>query len=151
MSSDGQLPKLKSSSKVPDTHSVGAICNYNVGVFTVTEVAMENADTVPPAHPVPRTPKLAYPGLRRCGGPSVPLTFLARLAAWQSLCTRHVDASLETHHRPVDAAALQSRSGSAMVRRRCRGVRPDQPLPLQSHARCRDKALLCYRFHRFPR
>src|SRR5271169_1338353 len=32
-------------------------------------------------------------------------------------------------HLPVDAADLQSRSGSAMVRRRCSDVRPDQPLP----------------------
>jgi hypothetical protein len=32
-------------------------------------------------------------------------------------------------HIPVDAADLQSRSGSAVVRRRCSGVRPDQPLP----------------------
>jgi hypothetical protein len=85
----------KSSSKVPDTHSVGAICDHNLGVFTVTDFAMENADAVSPAHPVPRTPKAAYPGLRRCGGSSVPLAFLTRLAAWQSLCTGHLDASLE--------------------------------------------------------
>jgi hypothetical protein len=25
------------SGKVPDTHSVGAICDHNLGVFTVTE------------------------------------------------------------------------------------------------------------------
>ena len=44
-------------------------------------------------------------------------------------------------HLPVDAADLQGRSGSAMVRRRCSDVRPDQPLlPLRSFARCRDKA-----------
>jgi hypothetical protein len=30
------------SDKVPDPHSVGAICNQNLGVFTVTEIAMEN-------------------------------------------------------------------------------------------------------------
>src|SRR5438874_10397754 len=29
----------KSSGKVPDTHSIGAICNQNLGVFTVTEIA----------------------------------------------------------------------------------------------------------------
>jgi hypothetical protein len=56
---------------------------------------MENTDAVPPAHPVPRMPKAAYPGLQRCRTPRVPLTCLARLAAWQSLCTGHVDASLE--------------------------------------------------------
>jgi hypothetical protein len=32
-------------------------------------------------------------------------------------------------HLPVDAADIQSRSGSAMVRRRRGGIRPDQPLP----------------------
>jgi hypothetical protein len=56
-------------------HSVGAICDHNLGVFTVTDVAMENADAVSPAHPVPRTPKAANPGLRTRGGSSVPLAF----------------------------------------------------------------------------
>jgi hypothetical protein len=84
------------SGKVPYTHSVGSICDHNLGVFIVTKIAMENTDAVPPAHPVPRTPKTAsYPGLQRCRAPRVPLTCLARLAAWQSLCTGHVDASLE--------------------------------------------------------
>jgi len=81
--------------KVPDTHSVGAICNHNLGVFIVTKITMENTGAVSPAHPVPRTPKAANQGLQRCRGPSVPLTCLAPLAAWQSLCTGHVDASLE--------------------------------------------------------
>ena len=85
----------KPSGKVPDTHSVGSICDQNLGVFVVTKIAMENTDAVPPAHPVPRMPKAAYPGLQRCRAPRVPLTCLARLAAWQSLCTGHVDASLE--------------------------------------------------------
>ena len=85
-----------SSGKVPDTHSVGAICNHNLGVFIVTKIAMENTGAVSPAHPVPRTPKAAYPGLQRCRGPSVPLTCLARPAAGQSLCTGHVDASLKS-------------------------------------------------------
>ena len=84
-----------SSGKVPDTHSVGAICNHNLGVFIVTKITMENTGAVSPAHPVPRTPKGAYPGLQRCRGPSAPLTCLARPAAWQSLCTGHVDASLK--------------------------------------------------------
>jgi hypothetical protein len=82
--------RAKSSGKVPNTHPVGAICNHNLGVFAVTKVAMEDADAVPPAHPVPRMPQAANPGLQRCGGPSVSLTFLARLPARQSLCTRHV-------------------------------------------------------------
>ena len=86
----------KSSGKVPDAHSVGAIRNHNLGVFTVTEIAMKNTAAVPPAHRLPRTPKAAYPGLRRCRAPSVPLTCLARLAAWQSLSTGHFDALLKT-------------------------------------------------------
>ena len=88
-------PPFKPSGKVPDTHSVGSICDHDFGVFTVANIAMENTDAVPPAHPVPRMPKAAYPGLQRCRAPRVPLTCLARLAAWQSLCTGHVDASLE--------------------------------------------------------
>jgi len=85
----------KGSGKVLDTHSVGSICDHNLGVFTVTEIAMEDTDAVPPAHAVPRTPKGVYPGLQRRRAPSVPLTRLARLTAWQSPCTGHVDASLE--------------------------------------------------------
>jgi hypothetical protein len=44
-----------SAGKVSSTHPVGAICNHNLGVFTVTKIAMENTGAVSPAHPVPRT------------------------------------------------------------------------------------------------
>jgi len=88
-------PPSKPSGKVPDTHSVGSICDHDFGVFTVTNIATENTDAVPPAHPVPRMPNAANQGLQRCRGPRVPLTCLAPLAAWQSLCTGHVDALLE--------------------------------------------------------
>src|SRR3984893_14980288 len=88
-------PPSKPSGKVPDTHSVGSICDHDFGVFTVTNIATENTDAVPPAHPVPRKPKPANQGWQRCRGPRVSLTCLAPLAAWQSLCTGHVDASLE--------------------------------------------------------
>jgi hypothetical protein len=82
-------------------HSVGAIGNHNLSVFIVTEIAMENTGAIPPAHPLPRTPKPAYPGLQRCCAPSVPLTCLARLAAWQSLCTGHVENPIRPDpHRP---------------------------------------------------
>ena len=64
-------------------------------MFVVTKIAMENTDAVSPAHLVPWTPQAAYPGLQRCRGPSAPLTCLARPAAWQSLCTGHLDASLK--------------------------------------------------------
>ena len=87
-------PPAKPSGKIPDTHSVGSICDHDFGVFTVTNIATENTDAVPPAHPVPRMPEAANQGLR-CRGPRVPLTCLAPLAAWQALCTGHVDASLE--------------------------------------------------------
>jgi hypothetical protein len=83
------------SGKVPDTHSVDSICDHDFGVFTVTNIATENTDAVLPAHPLPRTPTAANQGLHRCRGARVPLTCLAPLAAWQSLCTGHVDASLE--------------------------------------------------------
>ena len=90
-----RCPPAKLSSKVPDTHSVGSICDHDLGVFTVTHIATENTNAVPPAHPVSRMPKPANQGLQRCRGPRVSLTCLAPLAAWQSLCTGHVDASLE--------------------------------------------------------
>ena len=67
--------------KVPDTHSVGAICKHDRGVFAVPKLAMVNANAVPPTDPVPRTPKAAYRALHRCGRPSVALACLARLAA----------------------------------------------------------------------
>ena len=84
----------QASGKVPETHSVGPICDHDFGVFTVTNITTENTDAVPPAHPVPRMPNAADQGLQRWRGPRVPLTCLAPLAAWQSLCTGHVDASL---------------------------------------------------------
>jgi hypothetical protein len=83
------------SVKVHDSHSVGSVGDHDLGVFTVTDITSENTDAVAPAHLVPRTPKAANQGLQRCRGSSVPLTCLAPLAAWQSLCTGHVDSSLE--------------------------------------------------------
>jgi hypothetical protein len=102
-------PPSKRSGKVRDTHSVGSICDHDFGVFTVTNIATENTDAVPPAHPVPRMPKAANQGLQTCRGPRVPLTCLAPLAAWQSLCTGHVDASLE------NSVALAFTDGAARV------------------------------------
>ena len=93
--SNSRCSAAEPSGKVADTHSVDSICDHDFGVFTVTNIAAENTDAVLPAHPLPRTPKAANQGLQRCRGPSVPLTCLAPLAAWQSLCTGHVDASLE--------------------------------------------------------
>jgi hypothetical protein len=89
------LRSVSASGKILDTHSVGSICDQDFGVFTVTNIATENTDAVPPAHPIPRMPKAPNQGLQRCRGPRVSLTCLAPLAAWQSLCTGHVDASLE--------------------------------------------------------
>jgi len=88
-------PPFKPSGKVRDTHSVGSICDHDFGVFTVTNIATENTNAVAPAHSLPGMPKAANHGLQRCRGPRVPLTCLAALAAWQSLCTGHVDAPLE--------------------------------------------------------
>jgi hypothetical protein len=106
-------PPAKPSGKISDTHSVGSICDHDLGVFTVTNIATENTDAVPPAHPVPRTPMAANQGLQRCHAPSVPLTRLAPLAAWQSLCTRHIDPhwkiSLHWPSAPRTARAVVSR------------------------------------------
>ena len=91
----GVYPPSKPSGKVREAHPVGSICNHDFGVFTVTNIATENTDAVPPVHAVPRMPKAANQRLQRCRGPRVPLTCLAPLTAWQSLRTGHVDASLE--------------------------------------------------------
>ena len=91
----GVYPPSKPSGKVREAHPVGSICNHDFGVFTVTNIATENTDAVPPVHAVPRMPKAANQRLQRCRAPRVPLTCLAPLAAWQSLRTGHVDASLE--------------------------------------------------------
>ena len=56
----------KPSGKVPDTHSIGSISDHDLGVFTVTNIATENTDAVPPAHPVPGTPKAHTPN-EACG------------------------------------------------------------------------------------
>src|SRR5260370_17893606 len=93
-------------------HSVGAIGNHNLCVFIVTEIAMENTGAVPPAHPLPRTPKPAYPGLQRGRAPSVLLTCLAPLAAWQSLCTdmsKSLSAlALTAHLQPVSPPSFST-------------------------------------------
>jgi hypothetical protein len=41
--------RAKSSGKVPDTHSVGAIRNHNLGVFTVTEIVVSCGPASAPA------------------------------------------------------------------------------------------------------
>ena len=48
------------SGKLLETHSVGPIFDHNLGVFTVTKVALENTSAAPPAHPVPRTKADCY-------------------------------------------------------------------------------------------
>lgn len=83
------LRQANNSGEVPDTHSVGPVGNDNLGVFTVTEIAMKGTDAVPPTHLVPRTPNMTYAGLRG-RRPSAPLTSLARLTGWQSLSTGHL-------------------------------------------------------------
>ena len=48
------------SGKLLETHSVGPIFNHNLGVFTVTKVALEDTSAAPPTHPVPRTKAGCY-------------------------------------------------------------------------------------------
>jgi len=102
----------KPSGKVSDTHSVGSICDHDLGVFTVTKLATENTDAVLPVYPVPRTPKAGNQGWQGCRAPSVPLTCFAGFAAWQSLCTGHVVASLEIR-RPWPSPTWAARSAVA--------------------------------------
>jgi hypothetical protein len=82
----------------------------------VIKIAMENTGSVPPAHPVPRTPKAACPGLHRGRAPRVPLTRLARLTTGQSLCTGHVDASLERLLPRVLLSSCQNRFSKLLDR-----------------------------------
>jgi hypothetical protein len=94
---------------------------------------MENTGAVPPAHPLPRTPKAEYPGLQRCRTPSVPLTCLARPAAWQSLCTGHVENPIRSgRHRPPSGRQ------AAFVRHSTRQV---GGLSLESHHRRSEPSL----------
>jgi hypothetical protein len=115
-------PPSKPSGKVPDTHSVGSICDHDFGVFTVTNIATENTDAVPPAHAVPGMPNAANQGLQRCRGPRVPLTCLAPLAAWQSLCTGHIDASLEDSVALAFTDGDRPSGGSRYFRQPCVGA-----------------------------
>jgi hypothetical protein len=134
--------RARSSGKVHDTHSVGAIRNHNLGAFTVTEIVVKNTAAVPPAHRLPRTPKAAYSGLQRCRAPSLPLTCLARLAAWQSLCTGHIDALLKTHrlglHRPDP---LQRKITDTSARPRERLACLATARPSRKHGRTRKRFL----------
>jgi hypothetical protein len=43
------------SGKLLETHSIGSIFDHNLGVFTVTKIALENTNAAPPAHPVSGT------------------------------------------------------------------------------------------------
>ena len=116
-------PRSKSSGKVRDTHSVGSICDHDFGVFTVTNIATENTNAVAPAHSLPGMPKAANHGLQRCRGPRVPLTCLAPLAAWQSLCTGHVDAPLEIlSHEPSRTGTARAAIASTSFRQPCVGA-----------------------------
>jgi len=129
--SNSRCSPAEPSGKVPDTHSVDSICDHDFGVFTVTNIATENTDAVLPAHPLPRTPTAANQGLQRCRGARVPLTCLAPLAAWQSLCTGHVDASLENSvalaftDGQTDPASLTHKPGRST---RSRSLTPGCPL-----------------------
>ena len=118
----GVYPPSKPSGKVRETHSVGSICDHDFGVFTVTNIATENTDAVPPVHAVPRMPKAANQGLRRCRGPRVPLTCLAPLTAWQSLSTGHVDASLENSVALAFADGDRPSGNSRYFRQPCVGA-----------------------------
>jgi len=40
-------------------HSVGSVGDHNLGVFTVTEIALKRANTVPPTHFISGAPNTA--------------------------------------------------------------------------------------------
>jgi hypothetical protein len=107
LESELQATSVESSGKVLDTHSVGSIFDYDLGVFTITKIALENTNSAPPAHPLPWT-KTGYGGWQRCRAPSAPLTRLARLTAGQSLCTGHVSPQWKSKRvNTTDTEAVQ--------------------------------------------
>ena len=44
----------------PQTHSVGSVGDHNLGVVTITDVALKNASAVPPTHFISGAPNTAY-------------------------------------------------------------------------------------------
>jgi hypothetical protein len=56
---------------------------------------MKNNDALTPVNLIPRKPNAADLRFSKVPGPRMPLTFLARLSAWQSLCAGHQNPSLE--------------------------------------------------------
>ena len=54
---ESRLPAIcaRASGKLLEAHSIGSIFDYNLSVFTVSEIALENTSAAPPAHPVSRT------------------------------------------------------------------------------------------------
>jgi hypothetical protein len=52
--------QVKDSGKVPKTHSVGSVGDHNLGVFTITEIALKIANAVPPTHLISGAPNAAY-------------------------------------------------------------------------------------------
>ena len=48
------------SSKVRKTHSVGSVRDLNLGVFTVTEIALKITNAVPPTHFISGAPNAGY-------------------------------------------------------------------------------------------
>jgi hypothetical protein len=55
----GVKPSARNSSKVRKTHSVGSVGDHNLGVFTITEIALKIANAVPPTHFISGVPNTA--------------------------------------------------------------------------------------------
>ena len=76
---------VRSSGKVGKTHSVCSVGDPNLGVFTIDEIALKNANAVPPTYYFSESPNATYVDLRRHRPSGTPLTWFARLACRQSL------------------------------------------------------------------
>jgi hypothetical protein len=60
----GTIPSASSDSgNAPKTHSVGSVGDHNLGMFTITEIALKITNSVPPTHFISEVPDTAYVNL----------------------------------------------------------------------------------------
>ena len=99
----------KASGKLLEAHPVGSLGDRNLGVFTVADIALEIADTVPLTHFIAGVPNPAYEDLGRCCPPAAALAGLERSTRRQSCSTRHsaLLTSLEPGGLPSAAQPLR--------------------------------------------
>jgi hypothetical protein len=56
---DAKPTVSKDSGKVPKADSVGSVGDHNLGVFTITDIALKNANAILPTHFISGAPNTA--------------------------------------------------------------------------------------------